>query len=299
MNKYIDEQKAKIGVAVDQLFKELQAGRSENLKRYLEFISSFHNYSFGNTILIWLQRPDSTRVTGLRKWNEKDFWVKKGEKAMQILAPQMSKFYYDKDGNKIYFFKLSKMERKRIEADPEITVYKSVSFRVVNVFDISQCENKTGNPIPEFFHNIGNGHKGKYQMIKAIMEKEGIKIEMVNGTRYEGSSHGGLVAIKEERDFDNKLLTLIHEFAHEILHKNTDLDNFFNEDLTRNKEVEAEAVSYIVSNFLEIHNPFSADYILHWGKDKKMLEASLKVVLKASNQIIDLIKASQNEQKVA
>jgi hypothetical protein len=82
------------------------------------------------------------------------------------------------------------------------------------------------------------------------------------------------------------------------LHQNKkgDIEILFSTEV---KEVQAEAVSYIVSHFLGVHNPFSSDYILHWGKDKKVLRESLEVVIKASNKIIGLIKANREERKVA
>lgn len=300
MNQYVEEQKGKINAAVENLFKELQSGKSDNLKKYLEFAAQFHTYSFMNTMLIWSQCPDATHVAGLRQWNEKDFFVKKGSKAIKIFAPQTIKYYYEDEDSKdkIFFWKLTKKQRKEIENNPDIDVYTKLFFRVVNVFDIGQCENKSGKSTPQFFYNIGNGHKDKYLNLKAIMENQKIKVTVKNGKKAEGTSYGGRVELKEERDYNNKLLTLIHEFAHEILHKDKkEIKNLFSVGV---KEVQAEAVSYIVSHFLGVHNPFSSDYILHWGKDKKVLRESLKVVTGASNKIIALIKASEEkEMKVA
>ncbi|MBA7513475.1 hypothetical protein ES705_05491 [subsurface metagenome] len=300
MNNCIKEQKDKINAAVENLFKELQAGKSDNLKKYLEFAAQFHTYSFMNTMLIWTQNPEATHVAGLRQWNEKDFWVKKGSKAIKIFAPQIAKYYcQDEDKNsRMFFGQLTKKQRKEIENNPNIDVYEKLFFRVVNVFDIGQCENKSGKEIPQFFYNVGNNHKDKYLKLKAIMESQKIKVTAKNGKRAEGTSYGGKVELKEERDYDNKLLILIHEFAHEILHQNKkgDIEILFSTEV---KEVQAEAVSYIVSHFLGVHNPFSSDYILHWGKDKKILRESLEVVIKASNKIIGLIKGNREERKVA
>lgn len=300
MNNCIKEQKDKINVAVENLFKELQTGKSDNLKKYLEFAAQFHTYSFMNTMLIWTQNPEATHVAGLRQWNEKDFWVKKGSKAIKIFAPQIAKYYYkDEDKNsRMFFGQLTKKQRKEIEDNPNIDVYEKLFFRVVNVFDIGQCENKSGKEIPQFFYNVGNNHKDKYLTLKTVMEKQDIKVTAKNGKRAEGTSYGGKVELKEERDYDNKLLILIHEFAHEILHQNKkgDIEILFSTEV---KEVQAEAVSYIVSYFLGVHNPFSSDYILHWGKDKKVLRESLEVVIKASNKIIGLIKGNREERKVA
>ena len=300
MDKYIKEQKDKIDIAVENLFKELQAGKSDNLKKYLEFAAQFHTYSFMNTMLIWFQSPEATHVAGLRQWNEKDYWVKKGSKAIKIFAPQTVKYYYKDEDKKdrIFFGKLTKEQRKEIENNPDIDVYEKLFFRVVNVFDIGQCENKSGKEIPEFYYDVGNSHKDKYFDLKNIMKSQKIMVTEKNGKRAEGTSFGGKVELKEERDYNNKLLILIHEFAHEILHQNKkeDLENYFSIEV---KEVQAEAVSYIVSHFLGVHNPFSSDYILHWGKDIKVLRESLEVVIKASNKIIELIKGNKEERKVA
>jgi len=123
------------------------------------------------------------------------------------------------------------------------------------------------------------------------MESQKIKVTEKNGKGAEGTSEGGKVELKEERDYNNKLLTLIHEFAHEILHQVKDNNGSKIIEFSRGvREVQAEAVSYIVAYFLGVHNPFSSDYILHWGRDKKVLRESLEVVIKASNKIIGLIK---------
>jgi len=109
--------------AIDNLISELEAGRSEQLKKYLAMIARFHRYSCGNIILISLQRPDATRVAGFKAWQRLGRSVKSGEKAIRILSPVVI--------------------RNRDDAEEE----KLVTFKSACVFDISQTN---GKPLTEF-----------------------------------------------------------------------------------------------------------------------------------------------------
>jgi antirestriction protein ArdC len=93
-------------------------------KRYLSFTRSFRTYSPNNTMLIWLQRPDATMVAGYRKWQEHGRQVRKGEKAIKILAPVVRKVEGEDTGEQ---------------------VRKVVGFRDANVFAYESTE---GEPLP-------------------------------------------------------------------------------------------------------------------------------------------------------
>ena len=90
---------------------------SKEFKEFLPFSARFHRYSFGNTLLIWCQRPEATRVAGMKAWNFMGRYVKKGEKGIAIFAPLLKKF-----------------KENGPEADKKVE--KLIGFRAVYVWDI-------------------------------------------------------------------------------------------------------------------------------------------------------------------
>ncbi|MEM7628400.1 MAG: ArdC family protein, partial [Planctomycetota bacterium] len=145
-----------VSAAIDELAAQLDAGKSESLTAYLDMMGRFHRYSFGNIMLIMGQRPDATRVAGLRAWQSMGRCVKRGEKGIVIIAPMV-------------FTKSDHDERS--DSDRPV-----VRFRATHVFDISQTE---GEPLPEL-DRIG-GDPGKHlHMLEAAIAADGIRLETVN-----------------------------------------------------------------------------------------------------------------------
>lgn len=262
----------KIAHYTDKLYEDLSQGKSETLIKYLKMVSRFHNYSFHNQILISLQKPEATRVAGFNKWKQVNCFVKKGEKGIQILAPRISK-YKEENNARIY---LSTIDAKK-EADTK----ESISFFPVYVFDVSQVDGETKDI--EFFIPLGNTEEENYLSLKDIIEKQNIKV-IEKTISEEGISTGGKIYIKQENDYNNKMLTLIHEWAHEIMHKKE------RKQQQKERELEAEAVSFIVSNYLDITNPFSSDYILEWGNTKEEFLKRMDTIKITSQTMIEIIE---------
>lgn len=279
-----------INKSVDSIFEEIKKGKSKRLLDYLDFCSKFYNYSFSNTILIWCQLPKAERVAGFKKWNEIGYRIKKGSKAIRIFAPRDYRYIIEND-KKITFRNMTKEQKSREEEHK-----KGIYFVPVNVFDVSQTEktNKAKDFIDSYFWNIGNDFKDKYLMIKNIILGTGINVLEGNTGTAEGISKGGEIIVKKENDYNNKLLTMIHEWAHELLHKdNTDIVS-----LDRGiKEVQAEGVSYIVNKYLGLNNPFTSDYIQNWSKDKDQLKENLTVIINTSRKIINIINKNKERKK--
>lgn len=88
---------------VQEITEKLEQGikelfESEKYKTYLNTMSKFHNYSFNNTMLIAMQKPDATLVAGFKAWQKNfDRHVKKGEKGIRILAPAPYKIKEERD----------------------------------------------------------------------------------------------------------------------------------------------------------------------------------------------------------
>ena len=276
-----------IDKSVDKLFEEIKLGKSEHLREYLKFVSNFYAYSFNNTMLIYSQMKESTHVASFKKWKSLGYKINKGSTAIKILAPQKYS-YIISNGEKIFYRQMTKEQRENRREH-----ISGISFFPVSVFDISQCENR-GKPFEKFFISLGDSHKSKYLNLKKIVKESGIKITECDTGRAEGISFGGKIHIKKSNDFNNKLLTLIHEYAHEILHSGSE-----NKALSRGfKECKAEATSYIVGQYLGIDNPFSSDYILNWGGTKEKLKENLTKVLIASEKIITTIERQKSIDKI-
>ena len=280
-----DKTKRIITEAVNDLFDEIKKGKSKRLLNYLEFCSKFYDYSFSNTLLVWYQFPRAGRVAGFRQWNELGYKVKKGSKAIGILAPKTYR-YILKNGERIIFRNMTAEQKKRKEEH-----IKGIYFVPVSVFDISQTikgENAK-DLIDRYFWNIGNGFKAQYIMIKGIILGTGTGVVESDTGTAEGVSKGGIIEIRKENDYNNKLLTLIHEWTHELLHRG--------KKDRETAEIQAEGVSYIVGKYLGLNSPFAADYIQNWAKDKEQLRENLTVIIKTAREIIDMINKQKERGK--
>src|SRR6266852_1056638 len=145
--------------ALDRLAAELEAGKSEALKNYLAAMGRFHRYSWGNTLLIYSQRPDATHVAGFHTWHDLGRWVKKGEKGIMIFAPVLVK---QKDAD----------PASKEAAKPD-EVFRLAGLRTAYVFDASQTE---GRPLPEFAKTTGDTREYG-EKLKALVAKQGISVE--------------------------------------------------------------------------------------------------------------------------
>jgi hypothetical protein len=259
----------KIDAMTLKLSEELNKGNSDNFKEYLKTAAKFHKYSMGNQMLILSQNPTASRVASYDDWkNNFNRQVKKGAKGIKILVPVFKKIEVDNSG--------LKEEERRL-----------VSYRVGNVFDIADTE---GDEVPSFFYGLGDEYTEMYETLTGIMQKEGIRVIEENCGSAMGISYGGLVKIHTEQDGTNKFLTLIHEFAHEKMHKGSE-----NSTLSRElKECQAEAVAYIVAGYFGLESPMSADYLRSWGNDVATLKENLRPVIRASQTIINQLIQEQD-----
>ncbi|GAI01075.1 unnamed protein product, partial [marine sediment metagenome] len=164
---------------VEVLLKKLESGvetihQSENFRLFLTTLSKFRDYSFGNQILIMLQKPDATRVAGFVMWKDLGRWVKRGEAGIAILAPVLPPRPTCPCGARI-----PKGARfcpecgAGVEIEPEVTEPRY--FRIVHVFDIAQTE---GKPLPEFDVPVLTGEANEELFAKdmALMQREGVTV---------------------------------------------------------------------------------------------------------------------------
>jgi hypothetical protein len=186
-----------IAANVKSLIEQLEAGHSNALTAYLDAMSRFHNYSFGNILEIARQRPTATRVAGLYAWNQLGRKVKKGEKGIRILAPIIG------------------IKRKRDEeAEKDITKQNTrvlVGFRNAYVFDVEQTEGAELPALREMSGSVGDNR----DRLVAFIEQQGIELAFTeNIAPALGISYGGRIAILPGQSEAEEFSTLVHELAH-------------------------------------------------------------------------------------
>lgn len=261
--------------ALQELAAALRQGKSETLVTYLDMVSQFHQYSFGNCMLIYLQMPTATMVAGFHRWKELHRWVKKGEKGIAILAPMIGKRK-----------KSDSKDDSTAPTDESASDQKVVfGFRTVFVFDVSQTE---GKELPEFA-KLG-GDPGELQSrLETIIADHGIGfsyVDSLNGAN--GVSLDGRIEVVASLPPAQKFSTTVHELAHELLHRGDRRDQT---DKTV-RETEAEAVAYAVCRWAGIDcSTRAADYIQLYAGDEKLLLQSLELIRDVAAKVIGALTA--------
>lgn len=268
-----------IAANVQSLIEQLEAGRSDALTAYLNAMSRFHNYSLGNILEIARQMPDATRVAGFWKWKELGRSVKKGEKGIRILAPI-----------------IGIRRKKQEEADKDITKQNEpvlVGFRSSHVFDVSQTE---GAELPELREISGDVGQNRDRLI-AFIDKQGIDLVFTERIAPAlGVSYGGRIAILSGQSKAEEFSTLVHELAHEMLHKA--------ERRTATtkvvRETEAEAIAFVIGKAVGLETGTkSADYIHLYHGNASLLAESLEVIQQTSAVILAALQPSIEEAMTA
>ena len=295
-------EKQKVKEITDKLEEGLkELFESEKYKSYLSTMSKFHNYSFNNTLLIAMQKPEATLVAGYKAW-QKNFerHVNKGEKAIRILAPAPYKIKEERDKidpvtGEMTFDENGMPQKEEVE----VTI---PAFRAVSVFDVSQTD---GKPIPKLeAQELLSTVEGYEDFVNAMMFVSPVPIGFED---IPGDSKGYFhteekrIAIQENMSESQTLKTMVHEVAHSMLHnKEINRDDLIEEPAKdRNtKEVEAESVAYTVCQHFGIDtSDYSFGYIAGWssGKDMKELKSSLDTIRKTASELITGIEGALQE----
>ena len=273
-----DENKKTSGyqVEVQKAFQQIEVGvkgvfASENYKNYLKTMAKFHKYSINNSLLIMLQCPDASIVTGANKWKtEFNRMIKKGSKAIKILIPHPYK--------------------REIEVDGEIVDKEICYFTLGNVFDISQTE---GDDFPHLCKELKGDSDEVKQLISVLSKVSKYPIfywNLKEDRKGFFSATDSKIVVKKNMSDLQKFKTLAHEIAHSRLHvERTDKGR-------QQCEIEAESIAFVVANHFGIDtSEYSFPYIANWSKNKdsKELKAILTNIQKEAKAIITEMESQE------
>ncbi len=268
--------RTRIDDSLDTLARAVDEVRaSEAFRQYLDVQARFHRYSWRNSMLIAMQRPDATQVAGYRTWQSLGRQVRKGEHGIMIFAPCPY--------------------RKETEGDNgETDTLDGIFFRAVHVFDVAQTD---GPDLPTVdVPTIDKRADDLLAMLQDVAVKRGIRVEFgkLDSGAF-GVSKVETVGVDDTHATGQQAKTLAHELAHETLHQN--VKGPFTRSMA---ELEAESVAYVVCTHFGLDVEVrSSRYIALWDGDSKALRASLERIAKTARGIIDEVEALDSRKAVA
>ena len=266
--------------AIEALATETDAVKQDAIfTAWLRSMSRFTRYSWGNQLLIAVQRPEATRVAGFNTWRALGRFVKKGEKGIGILAPII------RQGAKA-----DEEQGERLELTAK-GPRRLAGFRGATVFDVAQTDGEALPEAPE--HNATEGGEELLPQLEAAAEAFGIAVayEAITGAA-EGYSMGGRVVIEVSQPIPAKCGTLAHEIAHELLHRGADRGT------KQQRELEAEATAFVVLAHFGMSSG-SRFYLQSYGITGEMLAASLTIIAGAARRIIEQIEGKAGKEEGA
>ena len=274
---------------------------SNDWKEYLKFASAQYRYSWNNQFLIWFQSSlkgfEATYVRGYKQWEAIDRTVKKGEKAMYVLAPMLAHRCMEKGCEaKAKYFRDGRIYICIKDSNHKVGKFL-VGFKDVPVFDISQTE---GEDIPQVTlkDKCENAKPEIWDALVSLAESHDFKVIIGNAKGAEGyCSHDKKeIVISSNADFGYQVKILAHEVGHLLMHK--DIKDY--QQQRARYETEAEGVAWVVCEALGVHSDednYSFGYIATWGKDntKQLVKKSLQTITKTSQTILDYVESKVDD----
>lgn len=257
---------------VKQAYQKLQSyleniETNEEYMKLLKFQARFTNYSANNTMLIMLSKPNATYVAGYSAWTKMRRNVRKGEKAIRILAPCTYKVFEDTEQD---------------------YVNKLVGFRIANVFDIGQTEGNESD-IPQVIHGLSDNGQIKEETFNQLVNLCPVSIAFRSDMKAKGSyrSDAKNITINPIYSFEQQTKTLFHEWAHYLCdqkHVKTDYAT---------EECIAESVSFVVSDRLGLDTVnYSVPYIKTWRTYPTVMLNITETVQRLSREILQILEQS-------
>lgn len=281
--EYIEKKKQEQQEIIQKLEQGIKVVfTSDKYSKFLETYAKFHKYSINNTILILMQRPESSRVASFQTWKKLGRQVTKGEKGIKVLVPIPYKYEKEIDTNQL------DSNGNHIKETKELS---GTSFRVGNVFDISQT---AGKKLPKLSTDLKENSLEIEQAIDAIARTSKVPIHFDSDMTPDKKGYYHIkdkkIVINDNMSDTQTFKTLIHEIAHSKIHAK-DMDKYNSHE----REVQAESIAYVVCNKYGIDtSEYSFGYIASWSSDKDIneLKSSLGIIQDCSSKMIKSIDKS-------
>lgn len=272
-----------------------------DLKKFLDNMINFNQYSFNNLMLIWIQKPDAEYVSSFKNYSKMGYKINKGAKGIKVFIPNFINYVkvkIDKDNYEIKPYFLLSDEEKEIYKDKNndsIELYKQKlsGFSLGNVFDVKD----TTMPMDVIEQELNPVLSDK--RVDEIMDcfiktiyNDGFTIEFkeLHDTSKGYCDHKNhLIVLRKSMGNIMQLKVLIHEYAHALAHKHLENNKKDYQEHRNQYETEAESIAYIVSKYLGIDAPeYSLTYLYAWSKEKdfKEVDDSLGTIVNYSKKII-------------
>jgi len=304
----------------------LSAEQEQLRKDFLKFMSGSHNYSFYNTILIFMQRRNASMIGGAKKlWSTKGRQVKPGEDPISILAPvlvggkNLTKQQYDEMLSDLMAGGMGEAEAKKTITQKLSKGKKLIGFKGVPVYDVSQTESIPGQENSfdyegfhkSYLHKINEPEERSselWKVVQSAMKDSGIDVSQSDTGQAGGMSSGGKVVI-DERSIGQRLLsTAFHEWAHEVLHQTEEARKKRIEEKTPKHiiEAEAEATAWLLMQAFGLDGDpeHAARYLLLWkaspdevmSRQEQIHKAYSSIYKIINNKIDSMVKPAQPAQ---
>jgi hypothetical protein len=288
-----DEMNSTIEAWIDDLVDHVDdAQTSEEFQEWLDVQSRFHDYSYRNTLLIKRQCPKATRVAGYRTWQEDfDRYVREGESAIWIWAPIITKQCPECENAPSYH---ENTDCDYDETPPEEWSKGLVGFRPAPVFDISQTD---GESLPGLDTEATGDAGDLVSQLTSAADDIGVTVRIIPDEEWSHGKANGvcervslmdaqpLVEVRDRPNQADLARTLVHEYAHALLHATID-------DTTERskREVEAEAVAYIVGRYCGLDTSGSAFYLASWeSDDAEVIRERLGRISRTAEEVIEIL----------
>lgn len=273
-----------------------------DVKRFLDNIVNFNNYSFNNHCLIWLQKTNARYVASFQTLSKMGYKINEGETGIKILFPVFLKMVkVDISDNEyeikpLYLLSEDELKKLKDKNDQSVSLYKEKisHFKVGNVFDVSQTNmpleeiDKTLNPMLE----DPKADSVADIFIKAIY-KDGFKVkydDIESGAKGYCDFSNNSIVIRKGLSNLMRLKVIVHEYAHSLAHKHLKDNNKEYKEHREQYESEAESIAYVVSKYLGLDTKdYSMMYLYSWSKDKdfKEIDDSFNTIVNYSKKIIN------------
>jgi hypothetical protein len=269
---------------LDSLASEVDAVKSsEELRNYLEFNAKFRGYSAYNTMLIWLQNRNATKVAGFNAWKKLHRFVKKGAKGITIFAPRIKKVEDDSDDTGL---------------DGAVKTRNVTRFIPVTVFDVSDTEavDERGNiPTAPNWHDDNTPNEladRLFESAKKLADELGVKVTSdaaKGGEQGFASATGDHINISSGVQGVGAISTMIHEIAHNLIHFKETSPFYIGDEMKLTKEAkewQAESISYVVLKHYGLPVQHHATYMALWKANKEVLREHMSIIRNVSEFII-------------